>query len=619
MDNVLPSRSVRLRNATRTVALFLLAVVGGCGRFGGGAGVTERAIAGKISGGVALELVEQLAPIPRFAGTDGFDEALDAIKGKLEQGGFAVLPEPPRDGAPPPGAPPAYAFFLSDTLAFDVWEPVSARLEVLGPDGFVAADTRETPMVLAQNSSPTPPGGIITRIINLGNGTFEQEYEGVDVRGAVVYGRQPLADIYRAAVLERGALGAVSPSAFSWHGTDDHPDLVAYGTVGREGFGFKVSPETAYRLEDAMTRGGGSTRVNAVVDVHYLPDRRIRTLIAEIPGSENPLERVAVIAPLSGPAPGAGDVSGAAALVEAAVAIRKAIEDGSLEQPRRGLVFVWGVAISGTMSWASHHTQVVDELHSVTVLHLLGGGGVNARKLLVERMPDPSAVWTRPPDDHTPQGASIPPYWPFEGHYLSDFTEETAVSIAEGRGEWEIGIHPYEGRSDHEYMLMQRIPAQKIWQFPDPLYRSSLDTPAHIDAEMLAAGALVVAVTAYEMALAELSTARWLVTVIYNRGRGRLGMLLEQARENLGVDDEGNPTRGDRFLEQDILNAWKRWYLEAIESVMAHPTAARAPKIRMSVMSAVRSLEKEWDGGMTSMGLVPIPLPERLRTNLEWK
>lgn len=610
---------MRLGRGAHAATLFLVAVAVSCGRFSGGAGVTERAVEEKISGDASLDLIEQLASIPRYAGTDGFDEALDAVKEKLEQGGFTVLPEAPGDGAPPPGAPPAYAFILSDSIYYDVWEPVSARLEVLGPDGFVAADTRDTPMVLARNSSPTPPGGVTTRIINLGNGTFDQEYEGVDVRGAIVYGRQPLADIYRAAVLERGAAGAVSPSASSWHDTDDHPDLVAYGTVGREGFGFKVSPEAAYRLEDAMARGGGSARVNAFVDVRYLEGRSLRTLVAEIPGGETPLERVAVIAPLSGPAPGAGDISGAAALVEAAVAIRTAIEEGSLEQPRRGLVFVWGAAISGTRSWATNQTMVVDELHSATVLHLLGGGGENGRRLLVERMPDPSAVWTRPPDDHTPWGASRPPYWPFEGHYISDFTEETALSIAEDRGGWEVGVHPYEGRSDHEYLLELRIPAQRIWQFPDPLYRTSLDTPAHIDAEMLEAGALVVAVTAYETALAELSTARRLVTIMYNRGLARLQLLLEQARENLGIDDEGNPTRGDKFLEQDILNAWKRWCLEAIESVMAHPTAAQAPKIRMSVMSAVRSLEQEWDDGMTSMGLVPIPLPERLRANLEWK
>lgn len=581
---------------------------------------TLRALEPFLSGDDAIELVSELAPLSRLPATDEFDEAMKTVQNRLAEGGFVSLRNPPDDGPPPVNAPPGYTFILSDSLRYEIWKPAAASLEVLGPEGFVAADTRDIPAVLAMNSRSTPREGIVTRMINLGNGTYDREYEGVDVSGMIVYGRQPLADIYRVAVLERGALGVVSPSAPSWQGTDDHPALVAMGTVGRWGFGFKVSTETAWKLEKAMEQGGGSVKVRATVDAQYQSGRTLRTLVAEIPGSENSLERVALIAPFSGPAPGAGDVSGAAALVQTATALHQAIQTGKLEQPKRSIVFVWGASIAGTRLWADRHTTVVDELHSATVLQLIGGfAEETGKRILVERTPDPSAIWIRPPDEHTPWGAARPPGWPFTGHYISEFTGEIIGCIIADELNVGRGSNPYEGRADHEFLLEQNIPAQRLWCFPDPLYRSSLDTPDHIDEQLLTTGAMAAAVVAYETAIADIFTAKRILTLIEANARARLETALEQARENLGINEEGEATGGDKYLEEEILNAWKIWYLEAIESVMAHPLAEKAWKLRRPVISAVRSLEREWDAGMLMLGLRPVAHGERLRMDLLWK
>ncbi len=608
----------RLTDARATVLIVLLAgAICGCGgRVEIGRATTE-AVRPLIEETSLLELVAELAPISRLPATPGFNQALEIIHGRLRQGGFTFLPVPPPDGDPPDGAPPAYCFFLSDSLAYEVWQPTDARLEVLGPEGFVVADTRATPAVLAQNSRATPPGGVTARLYNLGNGTYPQEYEGVDVRGAVVYGRQSAMDIYRAAVVERGALGVVSPAAPPWQGTGDHPGLVATGQVGSDGFGFKISPQVASDLEDAILRGGGSVRVRAKVDVTRLEGRFLRTLVAEIPGGEIPLERVALIAPLSGPAPGATDVSGAAALAEAAVALREAIERGDLKRPRRGIVFVWGATLAGTRSWAQHHPRVVEELHSATVVQFVGWKQEGEEPaLLIERMPDPSAVWTRPPDHHTAWGAAQPPHWPFEGHYISELTEEIAQGAAGESSSWRVGSNPYEGAADHEFLLELLIPAQRMWNFPDPLYRSSLDRPEHIDTSLLAASTVAAAVTAYETALGEPHTARRILRLIEERARRRMSTALDQAGLNLGVGDSLAASIGDRRLEEEILNAWKIWYLEALESVMAHPPAPKAWQLRNAVSLAVYQLGVEWNEGMLALGLAPLPLPERFHMGL---
>jgi len=602
-----------VRNYLLPVSLLLLA---GCGQ---GAGLSaDRTLLPLINGAVSGELIEKLAPLQRLPGTPDFDTAIDLIMARLEEGGFTLVDEPP-DGLPLSESSGSYAFVLRDSLPYEIIDPVSARLEVTGPDGFTAADHGETPMVLAGNSLATSPDGVTTRMINLGNGTYDREYEGVNVRGAIVYGRQPLADIYRKAVLERGAVGVVSASAPSWQDTDQHPDLVSWSSVGREGFGFKVSTATALRLEQVMERGGGEVDVRATVRTRSLEGRYLRTIVAEIPGREMPMERVALVAPVSGPAPGAGDVSGAAALVEAAVAISSAIRNGDLERPRRGIVFVWGALMMGTGSWAGHHPTVVDELHSATVVHLLAGrqaGGPSPLQL--EGVPDPASVWTRAPDEHTPWGAAALPYWPFEGHYLSLLTAEVAERIT-GRGvERGFSMHPYEGGADHDELLEQLIPTQRLWSFPDPLYRSSLDLPGHVEPGLVTAGAGVAATIAYEIARAELTAARQLITVVYDRARDRMEILIELARQNLHPDEEGKPTTGDRFLEQEILNAWKIWYLEALESIRAHILPGEVLRIDGSITSTMRTLNEEWDERMQAIGLVPLPLPQRLLPNVEF-
>lgn len=595
----------------RAAGLFLLLFVAACGYAPVG-GVPARALDPMVDGAAAAELLDAIAGSARLAGTPAFDDALEAIAVRLDRGGFTRLATLPPDGPPPANVAGAYQFVISDSLPYEVWQGTSARLEILGAEPFTAADTRVSPMALALNSRQTPRDGLVTRMVNLGNGTFDQEYEGVDVRGAIVYGRRPLMAIYRAAVVARGAAGVVSPAAPGWQGTDDNRELVAAGRVGRQGFGFKISPRMAQVVEAAMAAAGGAVRVRATVRSELLRDRSLHTLLAEIPGRDPTPERVLLIAPISGPAPGAGDVAGGAALLEVALALNRAVAEGTLQRPRRSILFMWGAAMQGTSSWMRRFPVIMEQLHSATVLQLLGtDDGVEGPPVLLERLPDPAAMWTRPPFSHTPWGAARPPHWPFEGHYLSDLTEALARSAAAPDTLLQIGSHPFEGASDHVPLLERRIPAQRLWHFPDPFYRSSLDLPEHIRIESLRRGALLAAVLAWELAEADVRTARKILKLIEAKARGRMATVLEAAAANLeGSDSREEPT-GDRRLEERIANAWKIWYLEALESVMAHPTGTRANELKGAVNLAVARLNREWDAAMFELGLTLLPLPER--------
>lgn len=611
-----------LKNAFLLRAALLAVIAGGCATPAEIGHESSAALIQLIDESSLWQMVEELAPIPRSPASPGFDTALDYIHEKLRRGGFIQLQAGPADGAPPASAPPAYTFVISDSINYGMWMPISARLEIEGPGGFVVADTRTTLVALALNSKSTPPGGVIASIYNLGNGTYPQEYEGIDVTRSIVYGRRPLRDIYRAAVVERGALGVISPAAPVWQGTDDNPALVALGYVGPEGFGFKISPEGAVQLERAIAQGGGSVRARATVNTTVVEGGILRTLVAEIRGSEIPLERVALIAPFSTPISGAADISGAAVLAEAAVALWQAIEDGRVERPRRGIIFVWGAALMGSRSLSAHYPVIVEELHSATVVNIVGrrresDGGT----LLVERVPDPSSLWTRPPESHTEWGAARPPHWPFRGHYLSELSEAVAQKADMWWPQWKVGRNPFEGGSDHDYMLEMLIPAQRLWNFPDPYYRSSMDTPDRTDPKLLAATALAVAAIAYETAAADPHTATLILELVENNARQRMSVSLDQAARSLAEADSLVPGSAERGgprwrLENDILNAWKLWYAEALNSVLAHPIAVEAAKLNIRVAGVIYQLETEWSDRMIELGLAPLPIPERFFTGL---
>jgi hypothetical protein len=581
-------------------------LLGGCVRAPAPAERSLHRLDRRIEAGPVMRLIEQLAPLQRQPATPDFDRALDRIAAFLAEGGVPIGPAPRLESSDS-----SAGWFLADSLAYEVWEPGPARLEAIGPGGYLIADTGTTPMVLAANSRATRPGGVRTRLLNLGNGTYDQEYEGVDVRGAVVYGRESALAIFRKAVMEHGALGVVSPSAPAWQDTETYPQLVAAGLVGPEGFGFQLDRAGALRLEAAIEQAGGALPVRVEVGSRMLTGRVLRTLVVRLAGSGESDQPVVFIAPISGPAPGAADVSGGAVLAEAAVALRRALAEGALPAPRRPILFVWGAVLESAAALQRHYPEVVARMHSATVVQLVGTTPVAGEPAVrVEQVPDPAAMWTRPPDRHTPLGAARPP-WPFPGDYLSPFTRAVLGEVAARDSSWTVGSNPYEGGADHSTLLESGIPAQRIWSFPDPRYHSNLDCPDHLESVSVRDTALGVAVLAWELGAADPATALGIVRLLTDRMDNRMTQVLDEARRNLAGHDVIREGTAARDLEEEIVSAWKIWYLQAIDSVLAHPLPGASSGLGRRINVLVHRQERAWDRRILAAGFVPRPLPDR--------
>src|SRR5688572_4524365 len=94
---------------------------------------------------------------------------------------------------------------------------------------------------------------------------------------------------------------------------------------------------------------------------------------------------------------------------------------------------------------------------------------------LVERMPDPGAVWLRSPDVHSEWGASEVTEDQLHGHFLNDLTSAAIGAVASLDGPWEWRAHPYEGGSDHVSFLGRGLPALLAWHFTDDAYHTTRD------------------------------------------------------------------------------------------------------------------------------------------------
>ena len=93
---------------------------------------------------------------------------------------------------------------------------------------------------------------------------------------------------------------------------------------------------------------------------------------------------------------------------------------------------------------------------------------------LVEKMPDPSAIWTRGTDKHSEWGGDPMRIDEMKPHYLNDFILTTFEQ--QGKyADWTVKTNPFEGGSDHTPFIQEDIPGLLLWHFTDQFYHTDQD------------------------------------------------------------------------------------------------------------------------------------------------
>lgn len=487
------------------------------------------AVAPRVDPAVALDVTTAIAPRWRLAGNPDFDASLEILDARLRAAGIATR----------------YDTIPSTSQG---WEMRDAVLRLDGPDGEVVLSRAQDRVPLAINSFPTPTAGTTARLVDVGPGTADAHYAGTDVAGAVVLADGPIGPVWNQAVKARGAAGVVSTQVAAYTRPDTTPDVLQWGAIAyaadRPSFGFKATPRATRRLRERLAAGPVQVHVTTDTVFHRRP---VRTLVAEFPGTRWPDDRVVLVAHVQ--EPGANDnATGCGTLLAAALALQRAFADGALPRPARTLTLLWGDENRASDAWIAEDQARVRRVLAMMSLDMTGEDTAKTGgTFLIEKGPDPSAVWERPSDPHTEWGASDVDRALVRGTFLNDLHLAVALRRARDTG-WVVRTNPYEGGSDHTSFTKAGVPSLLNWHFTDRYYHSNLDTIDKVSAPTMGHVATVVAATALFLASAEGADVAPLRALLATARDARLA--------------------SERQLQAapDILDAWTTWYAQAIES-----------------------------------------------------
>jgi hypothetical protein len=531
------------------------------------------AVSTRFDRAAAMDIVRFMQQYWRLAGNPGYNASLDAIRERLAAVGSPLTIRVDEYPNPQPG-----------------WDYTVGTVSIVGDSVPVLSKGRDR-VPLAINSFSTVPGGVRLRVIDVGRGTAA-DYQGKDVKGAVVLGDASLGALWREAVRTRGAAGVIStdiaryirpadPEAM----TDEQKDVLQWGSVPYDeklnAFGFKASWRAANRIREALAKHP-TLEVQVEVQSTFHPGPN-RSLIAEIPGRTKPHERIVIVAHLQ--EPGANDnASGCATLFSLARALSEAITKGELPPPDRTLTFMWVDEIRGSRQWITARS---DEAKGVQYMFSMDMTGEDTSKtggtFLIEKQADPSAVWPRPSDPHSEWGASPVKAETLKGSLLNDVHLAVARRRARDTG-WVVKTNPYEGGSDHTVFASAGVPSLLNWHFTDRYYHTNQDTTDKVsDREMENVG-ITVATSAFVLASANEEDALATVDLLERAARARLAL---ERRQGSDIVAAAKDRTAAEQTEADVIGAWIKWYQEALDSVRRLPAAGALPRIEARIQEAI--------------------------------
>ena len=517
----------------------------------------------------------------RLTGNDAFNASIHHVADALQSAGYVAAEQ---------AGLGARLSYRMERRAMDrpAWEPVDGALDLISPSGIeqVLRFASNRSMV-AINSYSTPADGVEAEVVYVGDGNAES-FRSADVKGKIVFGEARVSRLFRQAVQDRGAIGVLAYNPWDLHRPEENQHSIQFTSIPRDSaaqsWAVLLSFAAQRQLRQALD--GGPVRARVAVATRFTYGDEL-TLVAEVRGSRYPDERFVFSAHLD--EPGANDnASGIAALAEGARVLAELVRDGSID-PARSITMLWGSEIRSTARYLAE-----DSLRSRGVmwgmsLDMVGEdtdktGGT----FLIEKMPDPSAVWTRGYDRHTEWGDRPLSVDDLTPHYLNDFVLSRCKDQAAGTN-WIVKTNPYEGGSDHVPFLRAGKPGLLLWHFTDVFYHTDGDRPDKVSAETLANVGTCALLSAVTLTSADGATARRVIDELSNAALERLAGEYELSRAAIAAGSEAPEQRL-------ILRTWTEWYGAAIRAALDIEVGGSSVGTRDAIEAAVAAVEEAGRG-----------------------
>jgi hypothetical protein len=466
-------------------------------------------IKAEVSAEYAMRQVEQICTFRREVYSPGYREAAKYCCAEMRKAGLdsVALLEYPADGETR----------YKDYVMPRVWEIEEAELKVIAPVDAPVLLARYSERWESVNSGSTgtnPRSGLEAEVVLIPDGTKEEDYEGVDVEGKIVFTHE-IARYVKKWAVRKGAIGVITDvmrrfppvremgdyeDEVQWHFFWGHKDEEMC-------FAFAISPNQGRWLTELIEK---TEQRGERVKVWAMVDAEMRDGVGEVPcglieGREKE-DEILILGHLT--EPGADDnASGDAVMLETARCLNKLIREGALPRPRRNIRFAFVYEFYGTAAYLANNPERTER----TLLGLnVDNVGADQEKC------GSSLIVTRTSEEA-----------PTFGNDLLEKVLEMLTAEFTGLGITDVPLFRWgvasDAGGDSRTLREFGVPTPHVITWPDKFYHSSGDVIENIDPKMLERVSVLTAAYAYAAADAGPREARWLANEITTRAKERLG------------------------------------------------------------------------------------------------
>ncbi|WP_156799155.1 M28 family peptidase [Gemmatimonas aurantiaca] len=513
-----------------------------------------KAVHDAIDGARALRTVDYVQRYFRLPGNHGFDLAIDTVASLLRAAGYV------REDSAPASARLVYRV-ESRPMANQAWTPLAASLTIGGRSTPVQQFSTNLNMI-AINSGSTPEGGVTADVVDVGTGS-DAEFAAATVTGRIVLSTGVARTVFPRA-MKAGAIGVLNTQKLpAYNQQAKNTRAIQFTSVPRDsirqGWLIFISTATHDSLRAALASATPTQPLRVKAEVRTLFETRPElTVVAEIRGRSRAAERFVYSAHVQ--EPGANDnASGVGALAEMARVAATLVRRG-VSNPQRTVTFLWGDEIRSTDRFLKEDSVRRAGVKWGMSLDMVGENTeLTGGSFLIEKMPDPSAVWVRGEDQHTEWGGKVLAEKDIRAHWFNDFVRQRCLDRAR-QTQWVVKANPFEGGSDHTPFLNAQIPAVLLWHFTDQYYHTDLDRIGMVSPKSLAN----VGACALSTGLLLADGSRSIVLAALEELTG----VAERTIRAQAVLSADTLTRGGNAqTEAHILDTWRAYYIGAIDRI----------------------------------------------------
>lgn len=501
-----------------------------------------------FTGEKALETTAYVEQYWRIPGNTGFNNSVYRIIENLEAAGYVnedIASKQQR-----------FVYRLEKRpMKKPTWEPVNAELSIVGiSEPLLKYETNRN--MIYQNASSTPEEGVVAEVIHIES---LEDFKTKNVSGKIIFSEMSPYRLYDDAIIQGKALGMITYNNPEYLQPEKNVTSIQFRSIrykeGVNAWGIALSYQAKEILKNELSKGIVKTKVN--IKTKLYPSEEL-TVIANVKGSSLANESLVFSAHIQ--EPGANDnATGVGAQLEMAMLSANLIKENKIEI-KRTLTFLWGDEITSTKRYIEENNGESTTIKWGISLDMVGENtDVTGGTFLIEKMPDPSAIWTRGKDKHSEWGGRPLKEEDMKPHYLNDFIINTFKE--QGKfANWTVETNPFEGGSDHTPFLRANIPGLLLWHFTDQFYHTDNDRLDKVSQETMrnvGTGALV---SAFTLLNADKDFGLSLIKNIINVAKNRLNDEFALSKKAI--------TEGADSKEQiNIINTWHKWYAETLETI----------------------------------------------------